>query len=251
MEGWLFSGRAPRPGRMLGGFVDSLLQGFENRRAGLSNDTARAGEKDVEPFFRALYEKEVAHLHDSIRHHELNLSAAAKEDFFAKVDELLRKVVLPAYARLSGVFTLRERNDFYLLPEPLHGLERLLWTAGGIALGAFAVWAPFIPIWEKEVILPFAVAGLFFPNLRRVLAVRRYSAELNRLVARTDDEIWRMELAYLTGDVELGEAAPSEAELAAASSRDGVRDSVDERASSANEPAREGSPRPKLRQGGR
>jgi hypothetical protein len=110
-------------------------------------------------------------------------------------------VVVPAYVRVAARFTPRERNDFFLAPEPLHGLERLGFTVAGMAIGAFAVWAPFIPLWEKEWVLLFALAGLVFPGIRRFLSLRRYQAELNALVTRTDNEIWRMDLAYLTDDM--------------------------------------------------
>jgi hypothetical protein len=40
-----------------------------------------------------------------------------------------------------------------------------------------------------------------FPELRRYFALRRYQAELNWLVAHADDEIWRMEMAFLTREV--------------------------------------------------
>ena len=48
--------------------------------------------------------------------------------------------------------------------------------------------------------IPFTIAGLMFPNVRRWLALRRYQAELNRIVSRADDEVWRMEMAYVTGE---------------------------------------------------
>jgi hypothetical protein len=188
------------PGRTLGGFVDSLLQSFENRRAGLSNEKANAGGAGLEAYFVEFYEEEVPRLRETIAVQELALSDNVRDELFRKVDDLIRKVVIPAYARAVGPFTLGERNDFYLTPGPLHGLERLAFGAGGIVLGAFAIWAPFIPIWSKEWILPFAVAGLMFPNLRRWLALRRYQAELNGIVARADDEVWRMEMAYVTGE---------------------------------------------------
>jgi pilus assembly protein TadC len=194
----LFGGKARRAG-MLDGFVASLIQSFENFRLGLSDEALKAGERATQAFFLAQYEKEVPRLRDTIRLVEIGVSEETRQDAFGRVDELIRAVVVPAYARLAARFTDRERNDFYLVPEPLHGLERLGWGAAGIVLGAFAVWAPFIPLWEKEWILPFAIAGLFLPNIRRYLALRRYQSELNALVARADDEIWRMDLAYMTG----------------------------------------------------
>jgi hypothetical protein len=187
--------------RMLDGFMDSLVQMFENCRPGLSEQKLASG-SEVERFFLELYEKEQTRLVQSLELLEAHLSPDQRRDFFERIDERIRKVVIPGYTRLAATFTRKERNDFYVLQEPLHGVERLGWTTFGTALGALAVWAPFIPIWEKEWILPFAIAGLFFPNLRRYFTIRRYQSELNGLVARADDEIWRMDLAYMTDGLE-------------------------------------------------
>jgi hypothetical protein len=196
----LFGTSRNLPGRTLGGFVDSLLQSFENRRAGLSNEKARAGGADLEAYFLELYEEEVPRLRETITVQELALSDNVREELFHKVDDLIRKVVIPAYARAAGPFTLGERNDFYLMPEAAHAFERLAFGGAGILLGLFVVWAPFIPLWSKEWVIPFTIAGLMFPNVRRWLTLRRYQGELNRIVARADDEVWRMEMAYVTGE---------------------------------------------------
>ena len=42
------------------------------------------------------------------------------------------------------------------------------------------------------------LGGLVFPNVRRFLMVRQYEGELNRVVARADDEIARIDSHYLT-----------------------------------------------------
>jgi hypothetical protein len=203
-------GGSPQPRRMLDGFVDSLLQSFENCRAAVSDETIFSGEKAVQAFFLELYEKEKPRLGETVRLFGAGLNDSTQREMFGKVDELMRKVVVPAYARLATKFTRRERNDFYLVPEPLHGLERLGWGTAGMALGVFAVWAPFIPIWEKEWVLPFAVCGLFFPNIRRFLSTRRYQSDLNRIVAHADDEIWRVDLAFLTSETSVVRTTISE-----------------------------------------
>jgi len=218
---------------VLGGFLDSLLQGFENCRVGLSDETLRSGEGVAVPFFLDLYEKEIPRLEETVRLFETGLPEPVQRDILAKVDELVRKVVVPAYVRLARRFTLRERNDFYLLPNPLHGLERILWGVLGMGLGAFVVWAPFIPIWEKEWVLLFLVGGLLFPNARRYLALRRYQAELNTIVAHADDEIRRTEIAYLSSALPEAERASVPAPGASEA------------------PASGGSERARLRQGGR
>jgi hypothetical protein len=217
---------------MLGGLVDSLLQTFENCRVGLSGDTLKGGEKVVHDFFLELYEREAWRLEETVRLFETGLPTVAQQAILARVHELARKVVLPAYARLATRFTERERNDFYLLPEPLHGLERFAWGVAGMALGGFVVWAPFIPLWEKEWVLPFVVAGILFPNIRRYFALRRYQSELNGIVAHADDEIRRAELAQLTsGDV--------------------VSATKPQHVVSTTAPTTDGGVKPKARQGGR
>jgi hypothetical protein len=190
----------------LEGFVDSLLQKFENCRAGLSDEVIRTG--GAERFFLDLAEAELPQLREAIRREEGHLTEAAREELFRRVQELTRTVVVPAYARLAGRFTERERNDFYLLRDPLHGLERIGWGLAGMLLGAFVVWAPFIPLWSKEWVLPFMVAGLFFPNLRRLVTFRKYERAINTLVAHADREIGRIDLLYLMRN-EAAPAAPS------------------------------------------
>jgi hypothetical protein len=197
--------------RVLDGFVDSVVQSFENCRPGLPDE---ASAPSAGPFFAELYERETPRLLEAIRTEEPHLSPEARAEYARAVDALIRKVLLPAYVRVASRFTAAERNGFYRLPEPLHALERVLLCAAGVAVGAFAVWAPFIPLWEKGWVLPFAFAGLFVPELRRWLAVRRYERDLNALVIAADTEIARLDMAYLTSPEALGERAAREARRA-------------------------------------
>jgi hypothetical protein len=190
----------PRP---LDGFVESLVQSFENCRPGLPDEGLSPAQ--AEPFFRDLYEKEKPRLRDTIRAEEPHLSDEARAEYARAVDAHARKVLVPAYARLAARFTERERNGFYRLPEPLHAVERALLCLLGIGVGALVVWAPFIPVWEKWWVLPFALTGLFAPELRRAFALKRYESEVNSLVARSDHEIVRLDSAYLTSTEALAE----------------------------------------------
>jgi hypothetical protein len=237
---------ADAPARTLGGFVDSLLQTFENCRAGLSDAQAAEGGEDVERFFVQLYEREAEHLRDATELHEVQLPPEARRHLLDEVDARVRSVVIPAYARLAAPLTVRERNDFYLTPAPLHGAERLGWAMGGVLLGAFIVWAPFIPIWSKELVLVLGVGGLVFPELRRIVALRRYQSDLDRLVTRTDADIARLEMALLTGEVLRGPARGRSAAADEAGSTLEERLSQDEPA--AAEPV--GKRRNTIRQGG-
>jgi hypothetical protein len=203
----VFLGLSAPPSRpALDGFVDGLVQTFENCRPGLTDGVAGGAPAVVEEYFGALYEKERSRLPEIVGHQSAFLSEDAQADLARRVDEQVRSVVVPAYARVAGPFTCRERNDFYLSRHPWHGAERLAWAVAGMTLGAFVVWAPFIPLWSKEWVLVFAVGGLVFPELRRLVAFRRYETELNRIVARADAEIWRMDLAHLARTA-LGERA--------------------------------------------
>ena len=181
----------------MGGFVDSLIQTFENCRAALP-DTADTAE--AERFFREIYQKELPRLAEMIGTLAPDLSRSRAEAFYREVDGLIGKVVIPAYTRLAAGFTPRERNDFFLLKDNLHGIERAAWTVAGMALGGLVIWAPFIPLWSKEWVIPFMIGGFLFPNLRRYLAFRRFERDVNRIVANADSEIQRMNMAYLTSE---------------------------------------------------
>jgi hypothetical protein len=203
----------------LDSFVDSLVQKLENCRVGLSDEALAQGPSGVESWATALYEEEIARLRDTIRLEESLLTREAREELFRKVDDLVRKVVIPGWVRLAATFTPRERNGFYGLAEPLHGVERACWAVLGMGLGFLVVWAPFIPIWSKEWVLPFTVGGLVFPELRRWFSFRRYEGELNQLVTRADREIARVDLAYLTDTTSVAEREARDDEEARAEAR--------------------------------
>ncbi len=192
----------------LGGVLDSLLQTFENCRPGLTDDILRWGESAVKKYFTEIYEQEWPRLKESVCSAKPHLSGAPAEAFLEELDGLIRRVVIPAYAQEAFRFINRERNDFYLTREGLHGLERVGCCVAGIVVGSFVVWAPFIPLWSKEWILPFALAGLFFPDLRRYWSNRRYEEKLNMIVERTEDELARIDMAYLLSSETTGEIVP-------------------------------------------
>lgn len=179
-----------------GDLIDSLLQSFENCRPGLSDEKIHGNSEEVSQFFLDIYEKERPRLINTINVQESFMSNEEREKFFAEVDSMIRTIVIPGYVRLATSYTPRERNDFYLIPSRYHFLERFGWGIAGMVLGAFVVWAPFIPIWSKELILPFTIAGLIFPNVRKIFSIKRYEADLNRMVAKAESEIGRIEMDY-------------------------------------------------------
>ncbi|MCI0614977.1 hypothetical protein L0244_18460 [bacterium] len=179
-----------------GDLIDSLLQSFENCRPGLSDEKIHGNKEEVSKFFVDIYEKELPRLVNTLKVQESFMLNEAREKFFAEIDSLIRTIVIPAYIRLATSYTPRERNDFYLVPQRYHFLERFGWAVAGMFLGVFTVWAPFIPIWSKEWILPFAIVGLVFPNVRKIFSIKRYEADLNRMVAKAESEIDRIEMDY-------------------------------------------------------
>jgi hypothetical protein len=184
---------------VVGIWADRLLQSFEDRRAGLPE---RLSEESASRFFGTHLEEQLPLMRESIALQTEGLAPEAREAVLHEMESLARRVLLPAYVRLATHFTLRERNDFYLVPERLHGLERLLSSVAGMLVGAFVVWAPFIPLWSKEWVLPFALAGLLFPDLRRWWLTRRYEKQVNALVLSADREASRLTLSHwMTGSV--------------------------------------------------
>ncbi|HEY7162099.1 MAG TPA: hypothetical protein VH815_12610, partial [Acidobacteriota bacterium] len=192
----LLPGRVNRQQAIRGDLIDSLLQSFENCRPGLSDEKIHGTHEEVTQFFLDIYEKERPRLINTINVQESFMTNEAREKFFAEIDSLIRTIVIPGYVRLATAYTPRERNDFYLVPERIHFLERFGWSVAGMVLGAFTVWAPFIPIWSKEWILPFTIVGLVFPNVRKIFSIKRYEADLNRMVAKAETEIDRIEMDY-------------------------------------------------------
>jgi hypothetical protein len=187
--------RQPRGPRALDGFVDSLVQSFENCRSGLSEEAIRRG--GAEAYFRARYEAERARLPDVVRLENPHLDEAARAALVERVDRLVSEVVIPGYVRVAVQFTDRERRDFYHVPSAFRVLERVGFALAGVLVGWLVIKAPFIPLWSKEWILPFFLSGLVYPELRRVFQVRRYGTDLERIVADADAEIGRIDVSYL------------------------------------------------------
>jgi hypothetical protein len=177
---------------MLDGFVASILQSFENCRAGLSDEAAREGGSRAEAFFRDLYERERERLGPAAAA-QAHLAPAARAELQARVDALARNVLLPAYTRLACAHTVGERKGFYAAPPSLRELERLGFALLGLVLGALAVYAPFIPVASPLWMIASTVGGFAFPNIRGALARRRYREAIAGLQADADREILRLD----------------------------------------------------------
>jgi len=182
-----------------GGAIDGLLQAFENCRAGLPDEAVRGDGAAAREYFTEIYEKERPRLVEALRAQSVYLSAKAQDELVEGVDDRIRRVVIPAYARLTGPFTRRERNDFYVAPDGWHGIERAGWILAGLLAGLLMVRAIFLPLWIREWSILLFPAGFLLPSLRRYFAFKRYEAELNRLAVRAEREITRLDLALMAG----------------------------------------------------
>jgi hypothetical protein len=179
---------------VLGGFVDGVMQKLENCRAGLPESL----EPDaVARYVAELYANERPRLHEAVQAMAPLVAPEALDKEESELDDLFRRVLLPAYVRAATSMTRSERNDFYLAKPGFHGLERVGWLGGGVLAGFLVVWAPFIPVWSQDIVLPFAAAGLFFPELRRYFAFRRYAKQVNTLVSQVEAECQRVQAHYL------------------------------------------------------
>lgn len=95
---WILGGGGVRPGGGFDGF-DNLLQTFENCRTGLADETIAEGQKAVSDFFLDLYQKEAPRFRETLHLQDPHLKDSEKRQLFEKVDQLVRKVVVPSYAR--------------------------------------------------------------------------------------------------------------------------------------------------------
>lgn len=105
--------------------------------------------------------------------------------YFDALKEELAATLPARWRAVAGPFTRLEEAGFGLWRGG-DVVARLAYVGLGLVLGGFAVWAPFIPIWEKW--FPFAVAALawFLPDLQARWHKRRYARELGAIVSAID-----------------------------------------------------------------
>jgi hypothetical protein len=182
----------------LGRNVDTLLQAFENRRAGLTDEQIAQGPGAVNGYFLEIYDHERERLRGEIRDAQPHLNESARESLFKEVDALMRETIIPGYVRLALAFTPKERSDFFLVKEHLRVVERIGWAFAGLVLGFIFVRLPFVPLFLKELMAVFVIGGFVWPEIRRFFSFRRYEKELNQLVVHADRELERIDRAYLS-----------------------------------------------------
>ena len=118
------------------------------------------------------------------------MSANALEAVFAHQPNLRRPFgQLPRYAALALRHNRSERAPVRI-GQGADLFNRTAWTLIFGAIGAFVVWAPFIPIWEKWIPFAGALCALVFapalPDLHRRLLLRRHEVALLALLLDMD-----------------------------------------------------------------
>lgn len=89
----------------------------------------------------------------------------------------VRRTVPARWQAIARDFTAREKKSFGLWRggDPL---SRVAYLFGGLVVGGFILWAPFIPIWEKWFPFALALAAFFFPDIQTTWFRRRYARAL-------------------------------------------------------------------------
>jgi hypothetical protein len=124
---------------------------------------------------------------------EFGGSAVYWEELEKEVDE----VVLPQYLAVARDITERERNDY----DIWHGGDlsaRLVFALIGLIIGSIIIALPFIPIFEEMFAFALTAGGFIYPDVKRYMVERRYTKELNRLVATSARYQENARLHYMT-----------------------------------------------------
>jgi hypothetical protein len=124
---------------------------------------------------------------------EFGGSAVYWEELEKEVDE----VVLPQYLAVARDITERERNDY----DIWRGGDlsaRLVFALIGLIIGSIIIALPFIPIFEEMFAFALTAGGFIYPDVKRYMVERRYTKELNRLVATSARYQENARLHYMT-----------------------------------------------------
>jgi hypothetical protein len=182
----------------LGALAGELLADLERLRPGVS--PAAGGDQDSEGRAEADAIRNRAHLrlrelyrerHEALGEALLDGSDGGGAQGSAHREQLqlfqreIDQIFLPRYTSLA-----LHQNQAERAGRGADGFNRAAYALIFFLLGAFVVWAPFIPIWEKWI--PFALAGLAavfsqaLPDLRLLLLRRRYQVLLLGLLIDID-----------------------------------------------------------------
>lgn len=171
----------------LGALCRELLADLERLRPGLPCGS----EAELLEAARARADVRLGELHRE-RHavlEELGEGAAEAQQQLALYRREVEQILLPRWASLALRQGRAERAPRAVL-RGADGFNRATWALISLLIGAFVVWAPFIPIWDKWI--PFAAGALaaYFapalPDLHGALLRRRHEVGLLALLIDLD-----------------------------------------------------------------
>jgi len=178
-----------------------LLEAFERKRPAMSA-------WDEAPLVAAA-DEELARM-------QLQLKELGMDDpgYWARARELMREVLVPRWIALARAENELSAKD-YGMWRGGDLLARGAFALGGLVLGGFVVWAPFIPIWEKWIPWALFVGGPFIPDAYFWWYRRRYRRKLESLLGELAQAGESLEMyrplsevqRTLTGEAETPEAA--------------------------------------------
>lgn len=108
---------------------------------------------------------------------------------------------IPArWREVASAFTAQERAELRLWQRG-DVPARLAWTGVGLVVGAFILWAPFIPIWEKWLPTLMALGGWWMPDVLAWRSRRRYARALGEIVLACGSAQRLLDQSITTGDL--------------------------------------------------
>lgn len=164
----------------LGALAGELLADLERLRPGISSAAGCDNDVEVDAI------KSRAHLRLRELYRERHEALADPDaETLPLLQREIDQIFLPRYTSLA----LRQ-NQVERAGRGTDSFNRAAYALLFFLLGAFVLWAPFIPVWEKWI--PFALAGVAavfsqaLPDLRLVLMRRRYQVLLLGLLIDID-----------------------------------------------------------------
>lgn len=92
---------------------------------------------------------------------------------------------LPAYIPDAVEQTRLEKSGYDVWRRG-DAMARVVFALSGLTLGGLIIAAPFIPIAENAFAFVLAAGGLFYPEVKQVVADFRHSRLLNRMIAEAE-----------------------------------------------------------------
>lgn len=163
--------------------VHSVLADCEHRRRAMPDDG----------FVRAIDENARKKLAASREAFE---AAGGDAAHWQIVEEEVLRTALPQYVRIAERQNELERSHYEVWRNG-DLAARLTFALGGLVIGGIIVAVPFIPIFIDAFAFVTAIAGWFYPELKKLFYDVRYTRELNAILKEASEFNTRRSLELL------------------------------------------------------